>query len=746
MTGLADPATFLSGESGRVGGIRMTVTRALADAALAAAAALSLTGRRLDRLAATQEPRRVLVLSVYRPGSRLPEALERLTSERHSVRLVLGSTGEADPALAKHTAATQMRGGKFENLNRLLAAAPPLGAAAVAPLGAAAPPLGAYDWLFVVDDDVALTPRFLDRHIAVCERLGLDLSQPAQSMRSHAAWRVTRRRPFSLARVTQYVEIGPVTAFTRPVAQALIPFPALRFGWGLDNHWGALARERGWRLGVVDALPVRHEIQHVAATYAHADAIAEARAFLADRPYVRTDEAQRTVKTIRRVPRARLAKAEVPRAPRTRLAKAEVPRAPRTRLARTQVPKAWWAKPRAEDTARRVLVVPKWYPWPDQPVLGLFCREHAHALSGRHDVVVLASRATPSPGFPVYRLTDELEGGVRTIRVRYRRPRVRALALACQIAGMLVALARLRRQGFRPDVVHAHVFSAGLPALLLGRLSGAVVVITEHYTGFQRGLIRGADKVTARLAFTGADLVAPVSEELAGHVRAIAPRARIQVMPNLVDTEVFTLARPGAHDGRVRLLNVAALAEKKGHVHLLDALARLQNGDRGAATSTFSLDLVGTGELRLRLEAQARRLGLTEAVRFHGEVPKEKVAELMRSADLFVLPSLYENLPCVLIEAMASGLPSVATSVGGVPELLDAEAGALVAPGDPGALAAAIEAALERDFDSAEIGRRACERYSYDAVASAWTSLYEELSSSSGSTSSATWRRRASSR
>jgi len=367
VTGLADPATFLSGESGRVGGIRMTVTRALADAALAAAAALSLTGRRLDRLAATQEPRRVLVLSVYRPGSRLPEALERLTSERHSVRLVLGSTGEADPALAKHTAATQMRGGKFENLNRLLAAAPPLGAAAVAPLGAAAPPLGAYDWLFVVDDDVALTPRFLDRHIAVCERLGLDLSQPAQSMRSHAAWRVTRRRPFSLARVTQYVEIGPVTAFTRPVAQALIPFPALRFGWGLDNHWGALARERGWRLGVVDALPVRHEIQHVAATYAHADAIAEARAFLADRPYVRTDEAQRTVKTIRRVPRARLAKAEVPRAPRTR-------------LARTQVPKAWWAKPRAEDTARRVLVVPKWYPWPDQPVLGLFCREHAHAL------------------------------------------------------------------------------------------------------------------------------------------------------------------------------------------------------------------------------------------------------------------------------------------------------------------------------------------------------------------------------
>jgi hypothetical protein len=227
----------------------------------------------------------VLVLSVYRPGSRLPAAVRRLASDRHDVRLVLGSTGAADPALEADTAATEMSGGKFENLNRLLGSAP-----------------ADYDWLLVVDDDVELAPRFLDRHIALCERLGLDLSQPAQSMRSHAAWRVTRRRPFSLARETHYVEIGPVTAFTRAVAQTLTPFPELRFGWGLDNHWGALAREHGWRLGVVDALPVRHETRPVAAGYAHADAIAEAQAFLRDRPYVVTDEAQRTVNTIRRVP------------------------------------------------------------------------------------------------------------------------------------------------------------------------------------------------------------------------------------------------------------------------------------------------------------------------------------------------------------------------------------------------------------------------------------------------------------
>lgn len=268
-------------------GKRLTVTRTAADLAQNLAAAISLAGPRLDRLAAAQEPRRVLVLSIYRPDSLLSRALERLRSERHDVRLVFGATADADPALAEETVLTRLAGGKFENLNRLLAAAPPI---------------TGFDWLIATDDDVELAPRFLDRFVALCERLELDVAQPAQTMRSHAAWRVTRRRAFSLARRTQYVEIGPLTAFSRRAAVELTPFPALRFGWGLDNHWGAVARERGWRLGIADALPVRHEARKIASTYSHGDAIEEARRFLDGRPYVTTEEAQRTLATYRRLP------------------------------------------------------------------------------------------------------------------------------------------------------------------------------------------------------------------------------------------------------------------------------------------------------------------------------------------------------------------------------------------------------------------------------------------------------------
>ena len=150
----------------------------------------------------------------------------------------------------------------------------------------AAAPTEEVDWLLAIDDDVRLPARFLDRFIALCERFELDLAQPAQTLRSHSAWKVVRRRPASLVRETRFVEIGPVTAFGRRAQAGLLPFPELRFGWGVDLHWAALAAERGWRLGVVDAVPVRHESRLVATSYAHGDAVAEAARFLADRPYL----------------------------------------------------------------------------------------------------------------------------------------------------------------------------------------------------------------------------------------------------------------------------------------------------------------------------------------------------------------------------------------------------------------------------------------------------------------------------
>ena len=269
-TRLPDPSSFLSGDAGDVTDPWRRAKRSAGEVAYSMLDAIAGTRRRAARLAReSRAPRDVLVIGVYRPGSVMPDALRALHSDRHDVRIALGSTAAADPELREHTVAERLAGGKFENLNRLLEASAP-----------------EPDWLLVVDDDVRLPRAFLDRFVAVCEAFELDLAQPAQTLRSHSAWKVTRRRPGSLVRETRFVEIGPVTAFSRRAAAELTPFPELRYGWGLDLHWAALAGQRGWRLGVVDALPVRHEAGLVAAGYSRDDAIDEAARFLAGRPYL----------------------------------------------------------------------------------------------------------------------------------------------------------------------------------------------------------------------------------------------------------------------------------------------------------------------------------------------------------------------------------------------------------------------------------------------------------------------------
>jgi GT2 family glycosyltransferase len=262
---------FLSGTSGTVGGVD-ALRRGMRDQAMDAWELAS--GRRLRLgLAARHDPslQRVLALGVERPEHRaLAQGIRaELERSRHDVEL--------------HTCPPEGRG-KFENLNRLLAAHP----------------ADDRDWLLVVDDDIALPRGFLDRFLFLCGRFSLQLAQPAHRLDSHAAWPQTRRRSRSVVRETCFVEIGPVTAFARSTFPTLLPFPELRMGWGLDVHWAALAREHGWRCGVTDAVAIHHRAAPTAGAYSRQDAIAEARLFLAERPYLSAREAQRTLATHRR--------------------------------------------------------------------------------------------------------------------------------------------------------------------------------------------------------------------------------------------------------------------------------------------------------------------------------------------------------------------------------------------------------------------------------------------------------------
>ena len=153
---------------------------------------------------------------------------------------------------------------------------------------------------------------------------------------------------------------------------------------------------------------------------------------------------------------------------------------------------------------------------------------------------------------------------------------------------------------------------------------------------------------------------------------------------------------------------------------LLAALAQLP-GER--------LRLVGDGPLREALEAEAARLGVSERVDFHGFATKAEVAELMRGAQVVVVPSRFETSAVVALEALASGALVVASAVGALPELLAGGGGLLVRPGDPANLAAGIRKALTTTFESEVVAQRVRERHSPEHIGADLAGIYRSVAS-----------------
>lgn len=374
---------------------------------------------------------------------------------------------------------------------------------------------------------------------------------------------------------------------------------------------------------------------------------------------------------------------------------------------------------------RKVLFLTASYPTPDGPALGVFVKEHARAaaLAG-FDVAVVHLDRDDVRGVHVEERRDE---EFPVVRVRY--PRSPGVATyASNVAATIAGWRRLRKRGFAPDVVHAHFFLAAVPAVLLRPVHGKPVVVTEQWSVFlpdDPATLSPFVRRAAKFALERAELVLPVSEALRDGIRAAGIDARFRVVPNVYDPTLF---RPPSEtpprDGQpARLLAVGAMYEAKGYEFLLDALALLERESR-----SFHLDIVGLGDLRPHYEEQRHRLGLDERVSFLGLRPKDEVARRMREADLFVLTSRYDSNPCAVIEALGSGLPVVATAVGGLPEMVQDGMGLLAEPRDSRSIASQIAAALDRrdEFDRAAIAERARARYGLEHVADELADVYEQ--------------------
>jgi glycosyltransferase involved in cell wall biosynthesis len=290
----------------------------------------------------------------------------------------------------------------------------------------------------------------------------------------------------------------------------------------------------------------------------------------------------------------------------------------------------------------RILLVSQMYPGPDDPDLGVFVRQLELALRERGHEIELA-------------VLDHRGGGKR--RFLELRQKVRA-------AG-------------RPDVVWAHFL---VPTGLIAASVDAPLVVTAHGRDVRNvGALPGVAALTRRVVERASTVIA-VSDYLRRELELKVPEARGKtvVVDSGVDMAQFAAANGHAPEGeRPAFVAVGSLTERKNPVRLADAFATLGRG---------SLVFVGDGPLRPRLEGRER-------VRVVGRVPHDAVPGYLAAADVVCAPSLLEPFGQSILEAMAVGKTVVATRVGGPPEFVTPEAGILVDPLDPVALAHALEAA-----------------------------------------------------
>jgi glycosyltransferase involved in cell wall biosynthesis len=287
--------------------------------------------------------------------------------------------------------------------------------------------------------------------------------------------------------------------------------------------------------------------------------------------------------------------------------------------------------------------------------------------------------------------------------------------------------------GARPDLVHLHMSSSGSfvrKAVLfwIARAFRVPVLVHIHSGRFDRFHARlpAPLRWAVRSVLTRAAVVVTLGEGWAARISRIAPRARVEVVPNAVVVPGTAPARAG---GPLNVVFLGAICAAKGAFCLLDAWAKLAAEQDGRVPAHLTL----AGD---RGVDDARRtiaeLGIDGSAEVRDWLPASEVAALLASADVFVLPSRSEGQPMAVLEAMARGVCVVASDVGGIPELVeDGRSGVLVPPDDVDALVHALRQVLDdrglRERMGDEARRRVLAEFDVDVVWRRLDALYREV-------------------
>ncbi len=389
-----------------------------------------------------------------------------------------------------------------------------------------------------------------------------------------------------------------------------------------------------------------------------------------------------------------------------------------------------------------VLYLPKWYPHRYDTMHGLFIKRHALAVLKYCNISVLYVHPDePSSNEEKYKesinyeLTTLNNNKLYTVRIYYKKSnyKLKYIALGINTGRFLLSYLKgfkiINKLVGKPDILHVHVLTRiGIIALINKIITGTPYLITEHWsrylpiTNTYKGFFR---KLFTRIVVKNASAVLPVTKNLKNAMldHGLKNKNYI-VIPNVVDTELFIPVNKTHDRKKKRIVHISCFENRSKNISgILNVIKKLSE-----KRQDFECYFVGEGINLDELKNYADKLKIKDKFAiFTGLLEGDTLIESINRSDLMLMFSNYENMPVVINESFACGVPVLSSNVGGIPEFVNKETGVLVERKDESALLLALESFLDdnKKYDGEKIREFALKNFSKEEIGKKIFKIYE---------------------
>jgi glycosyltransferase involved in cell wall biosynthesis len=392
---------------------------------------------------------------------------------------------------------------------------------------------------------------------------------------------------------------------------------------------------------------------------------------------------------------------------------------------------------RKQSDRIHVLYLPKWYPHKYDPMPGLFIERHGISALPHCDISVLYVHADENQKNPKYFFDYSKEDTLNTIRIYYKRAQTGFKPLDTLINSC--RFIRSHRKGMREirklygnfDIIHVHVLTRhGVIALWEKIRRGIPFVITEHWTRYlsSTNTFNGAfRKWMTRIVAKRASAIMPVTANLRdAMIDCGLKNDNYIVIPNVVDIKLFSPDPEKKVEDKARIVHVSCFDDQQKNITGITRVIKRLAEKR----QDFSVDMIGDGIHYDELLAYGEEMGVKDTyATYYGLKENEDLAALMKAADFMLMFSRYENLPVVILESYACGVPVLSTDVGGIREHMNNDLGILIESEDEENLYHTLDKLLDtyKNYDAVKIRKYAVDHFSNEVIGHQLRKVYTSV-------------------